>query len=126
MPKEDKKEEKETKKEEKIDEALQKDIEANKAVTFLSYLGILALIPLLANKDSKFAQFHAKQGLILALAVIVGVWISGLIPVLGWMILSPAISIGGIVLMIMGLINVANGEMKDLPIIGDFSKKIKL
>ena len=29
----------------------------------LAYIGILCLIPLLAAKDSEFAQFHAKQGL---------------------------------------------------------------
>jgi len=125
---EDKKEEKKTeeKKEETKTSDLQKDIEENKAITFLSYLGILALVPLLAKKESKFAQFHAKQGLVLAVAVAVGVWVSGIIPFLGWFIMAPVISIGGIVLMIMGLINVANGEMKELPVIGEFAKKINL
>ena len=40
-----------------------KDIEANKAMAILSYIGPLCLIPFFASKESKFAQFHAKQGL---------------------------------------------------------------
>lgn len=103
-----------------------KDIEENKAITFLSYLGILALVPLLAKKDSKFAQFHAKQGLVLFVGWFVIAWIGGFIPFLGWFLLVPAISIFGIVLSIMGLINVANGETKELPVIGEFAKKINL
>ena len=41
------------------------DVEANKTVAALSYISILFLVPLLGKRDSKFAQFHAKQGLIL-------------------------------------------------------------
>lgn len=103
-----------------------KDIEENKAITFLSYLGILVIVPLLAKRDSKFAQFHAKQGLILFVGWFVIAWIGGFIPFLGWFLIVPAVSILGIVLAIMGLINVANGEMKELPIIGEFAKKINL
>ncbi|MFH1182803.1 MAG: DUF4870 domain-containing protein [Candidatus Moraniibacteriota bacterium] len=126
MPKETKQEE--TKKTETADAgaASAKDIEENKALTFLSYLGILALVPLLAKKDSKFAQYHAKQGLVLFVGWFVIAWIAGFIPFLGWFLIVPAVSILGIVLAIMGLINVANGEMKKLPVIGEFAKKINL
>lgn len=123
---------KETKKEEAKTEntgggtASAKDIEENKALTFLSYLGILALVPLLAKKDSKFAQFHAKQGLVLFVGWFAIAWIAGFIPFLGWFLIVPAVCIFGIVLSIMGLINVANGEMKELPVIGEFAKKINL
>ena len=37
-----------------------KDVEENKLIAAVGYLGILFLIPLLAKKDSPFAQFHAK------------------------------------------------------------------
>lgn len=40
-----------------------KDIESNKGLAMLSYFGPLALIPFLVSKDSKFAMYHAKQGL---------------------------------------------------------------
>jgi len=103
-----------------------KDVEENKAITFLSYLGILALVPLFAKRESKFAQFHAKQGLVLFIAWFVIAWVSGFIPFLGWFLIAPAVSILGIIFMIMGLINVAKGEMKELPIIGELARKIKI
>ena len=125
MPKETKEEE--TKKEAPVSGGPSaKDVEDNKAITFLSYLGILALIPLLVKQDSKFAQFHAKQGIVLFVVWFVASWISGFIPVIGWFLIAPAVSIIGIVLAIMGLINVAKGEIKELPIIGDLVKKIKI
>lgn len=39
------------------------DVEQNKVMAILAYFGILVLIPILAAKDSKFARFHANQGL---------------------------------------------------------------
>lgn len=39
--------------------------EQDKIMLVLSYLGVLALIPLLTVKDSDFVKWHAKQGLIL-------------------------------------------------------------
>jgi uncharacterized membrane protein len=93
-----------------------KDIEENKLWALLGYLGILCLIPLLAKKDSKFAQFHAKQGLILLIGEFF-VWI----PFLGWML--------GIVILvfwIIGIINVFSGKMKPLPIVGELAAKINI
>jgi uncharacterized membrane protein len=56
----------------------------------LSYLYILALVPLLVEKDDSEVQWHAKHGLVLlALEIIIGVGlfvltaISSLIPFLG-------------------------------------------
>ena len=37
----------------------------------LSYLGLLALIPLLVEKNDKEVQWHAKHGLVLLVAEIV-------------------------------------------------------
>lgn len=94
-----------------------KDVEENKALTYLAYLGLLFLVPLFAKKESKFAQFHAKQGLVLTIAWFIG---SFLIPIFGLGIL---VYIAVLILSIMGLINVSKGEMKDLPMVGDLAKK---
>lgn len=94
----------------------EKDIQENKLWALLGYLGILCLIPLLARKNSKFAQFHAKQGLIMLIGEFF-VWI----PVVGWIL--------GIVLFIfwiMAIINVFSGKMQKLPIIGDLAEKINI
>jgi len=93
-----------------------KDIEENKLWAFLGYLGILCLVPLLAKKDSKFAQFHAKQGLILAIGEFF-IWI----PFVGWIL-----GIFILILWIIGLINVFSGKMKPLPLVGEMADKINI
>jgi len=44
---------------------MDKEIQEGARLAWLSYIGILFLVPLLAMKDNKFAQFHAKQGMVL-------------------------------------------------------------
>lgn len=100
--------------------ATREDIEKNKVMGILAYLGILVLVPLLAAKESPFAQYHANQGLILFIAgIIVGA--AAAVPIIGWFLIAPIGSIFLFVLAIMGLINAAQGEMKPLPLIGHYT-----
>jgi uncharacterized membrane protein len=101
-----------------------KDIEENKVIAAIGYIGILCLIPLLAKKESKFAQFHGKQGLVLFIAWII-IWVINIIPVLGW-IISFVCSVLLLVLSIMGLINALSGKYWKLPFLGEYAEKIKL
>ena len=43
------------------------DVQKNKVVCILAYLGILFFIPYLADKNSNFCKFHANQGFIFTL-----------------------------------------------------------
>ena len=95
-----------------------KDIQENKIIAALAYLWVISIVVLLVKKDSKFAQFHAKQGLVLFLASIV----SGFIPFIGWFILSPII---GIVALI-GLIQALMGKYWKIPVVADLAEKINL
>lgn len=91
------------------------DIEKNRVMGILAY--ILFLIPLLAAKDSKFAMYHANQGLVLfisAVAVQVG---AGFLPFLG-ALLGGLCSLAVLVLAVIGIISASKGEMKPLPLIG--------
>lgn len=91
--------------------------EADKGITYLCYLGILVVIPLLVKQDSEFVKFHSKQGLVL----LVGWFIGGfLYPFLG---LGLLVHLAIIILSIMGLMNVSKGEKKDLPVIGGIAEK---
>jgi uncharacterized membrane protein len=105
------------------------DVEKNKAMAVLAYIGILVLVPILAAKDSPFAKYHANQGLVLtigaiALFFVVGIlsFIVGAIPVVNVIagcfgcVLFPAAGIGYLVLAIMGILNAVNGQMKPLPL----------
>lgn len=96
------------------------DIEKNKTMAILSYLGFLFLVPLLAAKDSPFAKFHANQGLVLFIFDIIVTVVStilGILPFIGWLI-SLLLYAVVLVFVILGIINAAGGKAKQLPIIG--------
>ena len=98
----------------------QKDISDNKAMAILSYIGPLVFIPFFAAKNSAFARYHSLRGMnFLILCAIASLCCSILscIPVAGWLV-SSAVSIFELVLMILGIVNAAQGVCKDLPVIG--------
>ena len=105
-----------------VPQADKADVEKNKAMAIVGYIiPILFFIPLVSDaKNSPFAKFHANQQLNLLLAAIAVNVVGTMIPFLGWFIILPFGSILLLVLAIMGIINGAKGEMKQLPIIGGF------
>lgn len=117
----------ETKTEEKAASGPKSDAEENKVFAILAYIGILVLVPILAAPNSKFAKYHANQGLIL---LIVGVILSivgallNLIPVVGRVFML-VMEVIWLVLMILGIVNAAKGEEKPLPIIGNLFTLLK-
>ena len=94
------------------------DIEKNKTMAGLAYL--LFFLPLIACPESRYAKFHANQALLLIITGIVGNVILGIIPVIGWMLMS-IFGIGVLILGIMGLVNGFGGKAKQLPLIGKFT-----
>lgn len=101
------------------------DIERNKVMAILAYLGWLVLIPIFAAKESKYARFHANQGLVLVIIQIAWAIVQGIVgSVLRSLHLGFIASLLGIVnlaflaLLIIGIVNVVNGRAKELPIIG--------
>lgn len=103
-----------------------KDVEENKAIAVLSYIWILWIVPFLTKKESKFAQFHAKQGLVLFVAEVVISVVVQVIAVLTLgvgVVLFPLLALGSLILSIMGILNAWNGKMQDLPVVGNFAHK---
>jgi len=97
------------------------DVEKNKVFALLSYLGILWLVPLLAAKDSPFAKYHANQGIVLSIAMFIAFFFMGIvyfIPFVGCLacFIEPVILLGWLAMMIVGIVNAANGKMKPLPL----------
>lgn len=95
------------------------DVEKNKAMAVLAYF--IFFVPILAARDSKFAMYHANQGLLLVLAAAAVNLVGGVVPILGWFIILPLGNLFCLVLFIMGLVNSSKGEMKPLPLIGGFN-----
>jgi uncharacterized membrane protein len=106
------------------------DVEQNKMMAVLAYIGILVLVPIFAVPNSKFARYHANQGLILFVAeVAYGIAYSILAAILtaiSW-VLGLFVSLLGLVglvflvLAVMGIMNAINGKAKELPIIGKYT-----
>lgn len=94
------------------------DAKANKVMAILAYFGILLLIPLFAAKESKFARFHVNQGLILLIISVVLFAVAKIIPSLG--VLIGLLDLAVLVLAIIGIINAAKGQAKELPLVGKF------
>ncbi|NOU85808.1 hypothetical protein GC102_08475 [Paenibacillus sp. LMG 31460] len=94
------------------------DIQSNKGMAIIAY--ILFFIPLIAAKDSKFAWYHANQGLTLLLAAVIVNVVLGIIPVIGW-ILLPLANLAVFVLAILGIVAAAQGQVKPLPFIGGYT-----
>ena len=114
-----------------------KDAQDNKMMGVLSYLFCLWFIPLIAAKGSKFARFHAGQGLnvfilwvieIIVYSIVNAVMLAGsplgaLTAVLsgsflGVSIIFTIVSILIGILELIGIINAVKGEMKELPLVG--------
>ncbi len=97
------------------------DIDKNKVMGVLAYLGLLVLVPLLAAKDSKFARFHSNQGLVLLIAEGICSVLSAILSLIPfWLIRLPIylVQIALFVLAIIGIVNAAGGKAKELPLIG--------
>lgn len=111
------------------------DIQATKGLAWLSYLGIFFLIPMLSNKDSGYTKFHVNQGIVLLIVeivygvvaailnaiagalIFVSVGLAAILAIVFNLIIA-AIGVALFVFAIMGIVNAAQGNAKELPIIG--------
>lgn len=97
-----------------------KDVADHKVMASLSYIGILCLIPLLVMKQSRYAQEHAKQGLLLFIVWIVGSFVFWF-PLIGWVA-----ALVVFVANVMAFIKCLQGEFWEIPVIGQYRSKINL
>ncbi len=102
-------------------------IREDRLMAALSYFGLLVFVPVFAAKESKFARYHANQGLVLFLAEAAYSIAAGIINTLAlsisWRLyfVTYAINLAGLAFPIMsavGIINAVNRQMKELPVIG--------
>lgn len=113
------------------------DIARHKEISVCAYLGILVLIPLFVGRDSRFARFHANQGLVFLIGIVavyvlklilwksLWVWLAGnpFEPGVSWrwIIFNWSfilITLFFIVLAAIGITNVLRGREARLPLIG--------
>ncbi len=91
----------------------QRDIRMNKDIAAFSYVWIMSVIIYIARKDSRFIQYHSKQGIVLFLLTIP----AAMIPLIGNILVL--LIAGG---MVLGFLHAAQGKYEDVPIAGDLAK----
>jgi uncharacterized membrane protein len=96
----------------------------------LSYLWLLALIPLVIEKDDREVQWHAKHGLVLTVAELI-FWVAFnvLTFVMGQFlgclvaIFAPIVGLGFLILHIVAIIKGINGQRLIIPGISEYADK---
>lgn len=99
----------------------------------LSYLWVLAIIPLLVEKEDKEVQWHAKHGIVLLVAeivlwiliTIVNVAVSTMFAPLGCVVtlLSFALWIAILVVHVMAIIKGINGSRFIIPGVSEYANR---
>ena len=108
-------------------DAEQQDANENRAMGIMAYIGPLVFIPAFAAKGSRFAQFHANQGIWLLIAEGAASIIHALIPYKIWFLRWPIglLWIPLTIFAVMGIIAAAKGEKKVLPLMANLPKLFK-
>lgn len=114
------------------------DVERNRVMAIIGYIiPIFFFAPFLTEeKNSPFARFHANQQLLILISAVVvkiinwvifpvGLFFICLVCSFAWLVvvmllIGRLLWLALVILIILGIINVWRGEMKPLPIIGDF------
>jgi len=90
-------------------------------VSYLTLLGFIVAIIIHNSKKTKLGAYHLRQTLGFVLCgVAMGFLV--VIPVLGW-IAMPFVGLFILVLWVMGLISAINGQMKPVPVLGEYFQK---
>jgi uncharacterized membrane protein len=96
----------------------------------LSYLWLLALIPLVVEKDDREVQWHAKHGIVLTVAELI-FWVAFQIltfvlgSFLGCLvaIFAPLIALGIVILHIIAIVKGINGQRLIVPGLSQYADK---
>ena len=102
--------------------------ENRKIMIVLAYFGLLALIPLLVEKDDKEVQWHAKHGLVLFVPCFAAALVMVVLSSLPWVgcvtaLLGFAIFLAYLVAAILCIVKGVNGERFKFPGISEFADR---
>lgn len=113
---------------ENINQPAQQEDKTAAILAYITLIGYIVAIVMHGNNKTKIGSYHLKQatGLILfSIASWLALMIIAFLPFIGFLILflSPVLWILILVLVIMGVINAANGAMKPIPVLGTLFEK---
>ena len=82
-------------------------------VAYITWIGLIVALIMNGEKKNEFAKYHIRQSLLIMIAALVLGWI----PFVGWVC-----SIILLIFAIMGLVYAAQGEQKEVPILGKLAQ----
>lgn len=123
------------------------DVNSNKGIAWLAYMGPLFLVPMFARKFSKYCQFHVRQGVVICATLIAyAITTAILLAIIGAIFPAPSYTLLGYtyhygnsavynifniifslgyifftVFEIIGIVNAATGKENKLPIFGSIT-----
>ena len=125
-----------------------KHVEEGKSMAWLSYLGILFLIPMFTQRQNPYTMFHVRQGIVLFVLELAGGVLAVLLAIVGIIIqavlnqtnmpfvsccvnsgvsiITLAVYAFALVMSIIGIVKALGGQMWTMPVLGGIAGKIKL
>ncbi len=95
-----------------------------KIYSVFAYFGVLCLVSLLVKRDNEYVMFHVRQGLVLfIIETIFG--ILQVVPLLGYFAFVLVLLICGL-LSLIGMVQAIMGNKWNMPVIGEWAKKITI
>jgi uncharacterized membrane protein len=102
------------------------EIEQGKTMAILAY--IFFVIPLVVDeaRKNKFAMFHTEQSIVIAILHFIGIVLGTIGSMFCIGIVFYLINLFAFVLWIMGLMYAIQGQVKELPLVGQYGEKFNL
>jgi uncharacterized membrane protein len=97
----------------------------NTGMLVLAYLGLLALIPLLTEKNDREVQWHAKNGLVFTAAFVVlwvGLSILSSVTFIFWF-LHPVLYLVWLIVTVLGIAKAVQGQRFLIPGLSEYADK---
>lgn len=110
-----------------MDERDNRDSRNEKLLAAMAYLGILAAVPFFMERKTQFVRYHLGQGVTLfAAEILYGIMyqlLAAMVLMVSWRLFIIVRILGYVafvfpVFMVIGIMNVVNGQEKELPVIG--------
>jgi uncharacterized membrane protein len=90
-----------------------------KLLSALGYISFFCILPLVLKQESKFCQFHGKQGLVLTLVFLFLSWLGFL-----GTFFTILLNIAHVLIAFWGIVNATQGQEVEIPFINKMAKRL--
>jgi uncharacterized membrane protein len=97
------------------------EIDSGKTMAIIAYF--IFFVPLLVEdaKKNKFAMFHTEQSIVLFIIQVIVIIVGTITCGIGYILYIPLL-----VFYVMGIVYAAQGQVKEIPLVGKFGEKFNL